>query len=141
VKLPGPGVSQTDASVIRRVPAGSQAGRASDGKSQVERALATEGDCSCRVRGTIELHPDHLLASRLRVVVMLREAPALRDTVELFMGSPRDFEFPPLRCVTWNLRIEPLSDRSFEVVSTDGKGPIDCTRGGLRQLRIVVDPR
>jgi len=37
--------------------------------------------------------------------------------------------------------IEPLTDKDFEIVSTDGREPVQCSRGGLQQLRIVLHPR
>lgn len=141
VKLPGPGVSQSDASAIRRIQVGGDGGPPVSGQRSLAAALPLEGECACRIRGTVELHPDHLLTSRLRVIVFLRETPALRDTVELYMGSPRGFEFPAVSCMEWNLGVEPVTDKEFEVVSSDGREPVHCRRGGLQQLRIVLDPR
>jgi len=141
VKLPGPGVTQTDASLIRRIETSPAAPDLSGSRLRAEAVLAAEGECGCRIRGTVEIHPDHLLAKRLTLIVALREAPAVRDTIELFMGSPRPFELPALKCGTWHIEVDAVARRDFEVVSADGRGPIDCREGGLRQLRVVLDPR
>ena len=140
VKMPGPGVTQTDASV-RRLPAATATGMAGSGALAPSDVLPGDDGCECRIRGTIELHPDHLLTERLQVFISLAQASAVRDTVELFMGSPRSFELRPLGCADWNLRVDAVSKRDFGVVSVDGSRPVQCTQGGLRQLRIVLAPR
>lgn len=139
-KMPGPGVKQTDASAIRRVPASPARGAAEVGALTLADVEPID-DCECLIRGTVELHPDHLLTDRLRVFVSLARAPSVRDTLELFMGSPRAFELPALRCGTWALHVEAVSKRDFSVVSTDGSRAIECPRGGLHQLRIVLAPQ
>jgi hypothetical protein len=140
IKLPGPGVTQTDASLIRRIDTNSGAAELPGSTRQPDGMLAREGECACRIRGTVEIHPDHLLTKRLDLIVTLREAPAVRDTIQLFMGSPRAFELPPIRCGAWHLEVDAVARRAFRVVSADGRGPIDCRGGGLRQLRVVLDP-
>lgn len=141
VKLPGPGVTQTDASVIRRLPPAATTATGAVGARALADVLPSEGGCECRIRGTVELHPDHLLTERLQVFVSLAQSSAVRDTVELFMGSPRPFELRALRCDNWYLNVEAVSKRDFEVVSVDGSRPVSCTQGGLQQLRIVLAPR
>ena len=140
IKLPGPGVTQTDASLIRRVESVPGAAELRPARLRAEDVLAEGGDCACRIRGTIEIHPDHLLTRRLDLVVTLREAPAVRDTIQLFMGSPRAFELPPVRCGAWHIEVDAVARRDFTIVSADGRGLVDCREGGLRQLRVVLDP-
>lgn len=140
IKLPGPGVTQNDASLIRRVETGPGTPAAPRARLRADEVLAEGGDCACRIRGTVEMHPDHLLTKRLSLVVSLREAPAVRDTIQLFMGSPRAFELPPVRCGTWYVEVDAVARHDFKIVSADGRGPIDCREGGLRQLRVVLDP-
>lgn len=140
IKLPGPGVTQNDASLIRRIDTAPGTAELPLARLRAEDVLAQGGDCACRIRGTIEMHPDHLLTKRLDLVVTLREAPAVRDTIQLFMGSPRAFELPAVRCGVWHIEVDAVARRDFRIVSADGRGPIDCREGGLRQLRVVLDP-
>jgi hypothetical protein len=140
VKLPGPGVTQTDASLIRRIEPNAGAADLPGSTRDPGEALAGDDGCACRIRGTVEIHPDHLLTKRLNLIVTLREAPAVRDTIQLFMGSPRPFELPAVRCGTWHIEVDAVARRHFSVVSADGRGPIDCRKGGLRQLRVVLAP-
>ncbi len=141
VKLPGPGVTQTDASLIRRIETAPGVADLPNAQRRTENVLAMEGDCACRIRGTVEIHPDHLLTRRLELIVALREAPAVRDTIQLFMGSPRAFELAPLRCGIWHVDVDAVARKTFTIVSADGRQPLDCREGGLRQLRIVLEPR
>jgi hypothetical protein len=97
--------------------------------------------CGCRVKGTVELEFHHLLSSPMRVEVSIAGQPMLRDTVELFMGSPREFEFPRVTCGTWSLAVRPFSQRPFIVITPAEVAPFECRTGSLRQVRIVLDPR
>jgi hypothetical protein len=141
VKLPGPGVTLTDASMIRRIDSVPGPAGASPRGPTTEDVIAAPGECACRIRGTVEISPDHLLANRLDLVISLRDVPAVRDTIQLFMGSPRAFELPMLKCGTWQIEIDAVARREFTIVSADGRGPVDCSAGGLRQLRLVLHPR
>jgi len=98
-------------------------------------------ECSCRVKGTVELEFHHLLSSPMRVEVAIMDVPAMRDTVQLFMGSPRAFDFPNVPCGHLSIRISAFSQREFEVITPDQVGPFECRDGGLRQVRIVIAPR
>jgi len=141
VKMPGPGITQTDASLIRRVdPEASHHEASSSGRLPSD-VLAVRSGCNCRIRGTIEIHPDHLLARPLTVIIRLRDTPAVGDTIQLFMGSPRAFELPLLKCGTYTIEVDAVARREFNIASADGRGPVDCRRGGLRQLRLVMSPR
>jgi hypothetical protein len=96
--------------------------------------------CACRIRGTVELEFHHLLSSPMRVEVTVPEL-ALRDTVELFMGSPREFVFEQVPCGRYSLTVRPFSTRRFDVVTPEAIAPFDCAARGLRQVRVVLDPR
>ena len=98
-------------------------------------------ECSCRVKGTVELEFHHLLSSPMRVEVAIMDVPAMRDTVQLFMGSPRAFDFPNVPCGHLSIRISAFSQREFEVITPDQVAPFECRDGGLRQVRIVIAPR
>ena len=145
VKLPGPGVSQSDVGTIRRVSGSAAATSVGIASMPVADVLPDGSGCECRIRGTVELHPDHMLNQklneRLPVLVSLAQSPTVRDTVELFMGSPRGFELRPLRCGGWNLVVQAMSKREFTVVSLDGNRTVACDQGGLQQLRIVIAPK
>lgn len=97
-------------------------------------------DCSCRVKGTVELEFHHLLANPMRVEVAILDT-AIRDTVQLFMGSPRAFDFARVPCGRLSIRISAFSQREFDVITPDQVAPFDCHNGGLRQVRIVIAPR
>jgi len=116
---------------------GGKPAEASDAELRAELEADT---CTCRVRGTIETEFHRLLASPLRVEVSIRELPALRDTIELFMGSPRAFEFERVPCGRWSLALRPFSDRPFGVTTPEEVAPFDCRKRGLRQVRIVIQP-
>ena len=105
-----------------------------------ERARLEADTCSCVVRGTVEMEFHRLLTSPMRVEVSIRELPALRDTIELFMGSPRAFEMARVPCGRWSLTVRPLSERPFGVTSPEEVGPFDCRQRALRQVRIVIAP-
>ncbi len=96
--------------------------------------------CACRIKGTIELQFDRLLTARLRVVLSVRGMPSLRDTVELFMGSPRAFKLERVPCGNRSIEIRSLSQRRFVVISRETAESIDCLRDALRQPRIVIAP-
>ena len=140
VTLPGPGVSQTNSALIQRVEPDPPSGQRRAPPAPAPEPGSAADSCSCRIKGTIELHPDRVLSDPLRVVVSLREAPSQRDTVELFMGSPRGFELPRVGCGRWRLVVEAISRRHYGIVSQDGGAPIECSRGALRQLRLVLAP-
>jgi hypothetical protein len=97
--------------------------------------------CRCRVRGTVELEFHHLLSSPMRVEVSIPENETQRDTLELFMGSPRAFEFLGVPCGRLSLAVRPLTARQFEVITPLDVAPFECRNGSLRQVRIVLEPR
>jgi hypothetical protein len=97
--------------------------------------------CGCRVKGTVELEFHHLLSSPMRVEVAVQDVPGMRDTVQLFMGSPRGFDFSRVPCGRLSIRVAAFSTRPFDVITPDEVAPFDCRDGGLRQVRIVIAPR
>ncbi|HET7224932.1 MAG TPA: hypothetical protein VFK69_04385, partial [Candidatus Eisenbacteria bacterium] len=99
------------------------------------------GDCGCIVQGTIEVRSSRPLADPLRVRVSVEQHPALADTVELFMGSPRPFMLRGLPCGQHRLNVEILSRRRFRVTSPEALGLFDCSSGALHHPRIVLEPR
>jgi hypothetical protein len=120
-----------------------QPGALGDSLPLSENAASTEFEesgCACPVRGTVELEFHHLLASPMRVEVSVT-GTALRDTVELFMGSPREFHFPRVPCGTRSFLVRPFSQRTFAVITPAEIAPFECQGGQLRQLRIVLEPR
>ena len=101
---------------------------------------AGDGACECRIEGTVEVRSDEPLKKRERVAVSLTWYPALSDTVELFMGSPRHFELPPAPCGPQRLRVAALSGGRFTIVSREAMAGFRCERGSRHQMRIVLEP-
>jgi hypothetical protein len=96
--------------------------------------------CECRVKGTVEVNSENPLSSILRVVVWLVDAPALRDTVALFMGPPRPFHLGRVPCGSHRLEVRPLSVRLF-TVAPPALDVFDCASGRLQQFRVVLKPQ
>jgi len=96
--------------------------------------------CECRVKGTVEVRSDRALPGTLRVVVSLADAPAIRDTVDLFMGPPRPFDLGRVPCGIHRLGIEPLSAKRY-VVRAPGLDAFDCAAGWSHQVRVILEPR
>lgn len=105
-------------------------------------ALGLRGadSCWCVVRGTVEMEFHRLLTSPMRVEVSIRELPAMSDTIELFMGSPRAFEMTRVPCGRWSLAVRPFSERPFGVTTPEEVAPFDCRQRARRQVRIVLAP-
>lgn len=98
-------------------------------------------DCACRIRGTIEVRSSRPLTERTRVVVYVAANPALRDTVELFMGSPRSFAIEGVPCGRQRIEVEPLTRRRLLPASMVPFETFECTDDRLRQIHIVLEPR
>jgi len=94
--------------------------------------------CACRIRGTVEVESHNALTTRVRVAVGLSWEPAMADTVELFMGSPRAFDLPPAPCGSQTLRVMALSGGRFTVRSSEPSSGFDCH--GTRQFRLILSP-
>jgi hypothetical protein len=95
-----------------------------------------EEPCRCRINGTLEVDSDRPLQERTAIEISLTDDLAARDTVELFMGSPRAFDLGLRPCATHRLRLQILTGRPFFLVSD---APIDCAGGG-RSVRLVLVP-
>jgi len=96
-------------------------------------------ECRCRVNGTVEVRSERPVRGRPRVVVSLAGLPAVRDTVVLFMGPPRPFDLGRVPCGRHELEIRPLAARLARA-EPDSTG-FTCVAGGLRQFRVVLEPR
>ena len=94
----------------------------------------------CRVNGTVEVRPESPVYGGPRVVVTLASQPALRDTVAIFMGPPRSFDLGRVPCGRHELVVLPLSGRRLVRVEPDSTG-FACEAGGVRQFRVVLEPR
>jgi hypothetical protein len=94
--------------------------------------------CGCRIRGTVEVESHNALSTRVRVAVGLSWEPAMADTVELFMGSPRAFDLRPAPCGSQTLRVMALSGGRFTVRSSEPISDFDCK--GARQFRLILSP-
>ncbi|MEK7330400.1 MAG: hypothetical protein AAB113_06315 [Candidatus Eisenbacteria bacterium] len=104
--------------------------------------LSAAGDsCTCRIEGTVEADSDEPLPGRTRVAVSLAWYPAIADTVELFMGSPRGFSLPVAPCGPQRLRLVNLGALRFDVSSREAMAGFRCERGALHQFRVVLQPR
>ncbi len=98
-------------------------------------------DCTCRIEGSIELRSEQPLARRRPVVVVLNGEVALRDTVDLFMGSPRSFAFRDLPCGRYSLDVQVPGTTRFRLVTPRAMRTVFCAQGELRQIRLVLEPR
>ncbi len=96
--------------------------------------------CGCQVKGTVEVGSDQPLRAAMRVVVSLANAASVRDTVVLFMGSPRPFDLGLVPCGSQRLEVRPLSARLFSV-APPALDVFDCSAGRTRQFRVVLKPR
>jgi hypothetical protein len=94
--------------------------------------------CQCRIQGTVEVDWDRPLQGRTQVTVQLEDNPRVRDTVELFMGSPRAFELRSVSCGPHRLLFETRSKQRFVLISPEPQ--VDCTGGGYRQVKLVLQP-
>jgi hypothetical protein len=103
-------------------------------------SVANSDSCGCRIKGTIELQFDRLLSAPLQLVVSVRGMPSIRDTVELFMGSPRAFALDPVPCGVRSLDVQALAHRPFRVVTRTAVENIGCAENALRQPRIIIAP-
>jgi hypothetical protein len=97
--------------------------------------------CGCRIEGTVEVQSDRPLTHRLRLVVRLRGQPACRDTVELFMGSPRVFELHGATCGSHLVEVEIPEREPFRHANPERERTVGCARRSLRQLRLILLPR
>jgi hypothetical protein len=97
--------------------------------------------CGCRIEGTVEVRSERPLASRQRVAVSLAWYPALADTVELFMGSPRAFVIPDAPCGAERLKVTALGSQRFDVVSREAMAGFKCQPGERHQRHVVLVPR
>jgi hypothetical protein len=104
-------------------------------------SAADTSGCTCRIEGTIEVRSEQPLARRLPLIVVLTGAGAKRDTVELFMGSPRAFTFPHTPCGRRVLDVAVPGGERFRLVTPPPMRTVDCSAGRLRQVRLVLEPR
>jgi hypothetical protein len=105
------------------------------------RRLASASDsCECRISGTVEVQSDEPLKRPERIEVSLVWYPQVRDTVELFMGSPRPFELGPTHCGPQRLHLKVLTSGRFDVRSRDAMAGFHCD-GRVADQRLVLVPR
>lgn len=97
--------------------------------------------CGCRIEGTIEVQSDRPLSHRLPLILRLRDQPACRDTVELFMGSPRVFEITGAGCGPHVIDVEIPARERFRLANSESERRLSCVRGVLRQFRLILLPR
>jgi hypothetical protein len=92
----------------------------------------------CRIEGTIEVQWDQPLPERVPVALWLEDEPAVRDSVELLLGSPRAFVLQATGCGS-----HPIAYTTYSRLRFRARTPqpvIDCSKSGLRQTRIVLEP-
>ena len=124
---------------LHRVEPRSRASSDDESEEDVRARLGADS-CGCNVRGTVEMEFHRVLSSPMKIEVALKELPAIRDTIELFMGSPRGFELRRVPCGRWSISLHPFSDRPFGVTTPEEVAPFDCRQRALRQVRIVIAP-
>ena len=101
-------------------------------------AAAPHDSCVCRIEGTIEVQWDRPLPERVPVTLWVEGAPAVRDSVDLLLGSPRGFVLPALGCGPHRVAYTAYSRLRFIRLTPDPV--VECTDQGQRQLRIVLEP-
>jgi hypothetical protein len=74
------------------------------------------------------------------VTVWIMDAPACRDSVELFMGSPRPFRLGSVPCGRHELEIRTSTSKRFTIVSPV-PATFDCIADRLRQIRVVLESK
>jgi hypothetical protein len=92
------------------------------------------------VEGTVEVRSEKPLNRPLVVTLSLMDAPAYRDSVELFMGSPRSFRLGNVPCGSHELMIRTSTSRRFTAIEPLSTA-FDCIADRLRQVRVVLVPR
>jgi hypothetical protein len=97
--------------------------------------------CTCHIKGTVEVHGKHPLKEHVQVVVFVADMPALRDTVDLFMGSPREFDLHDVPCGARRIQAQALSRRRIALVSDAPAEEVPCGAGRVRELRLVLESR
>jgi hypothetical protein len=100
---------------------------------------APDAPCDCQLEGTVELRSERPLRREVVVTVSLADAPAIRDSVELFMGSPRPFRLGAVPCGAHELTVRTWSSQRFTVIAP-APAKFDCS-GGVRQIRVVLESR
>ncbi len=101
-------------------------------------APASHDSCVCRIEGTIEVQWDRPLPERVPVALWVEGASAVRDSVELLLGSPRGFVLPAVGCGPHRVAYTAYSRLRFIRLTPDPV--VECTDQGQRQLRIVLEP-
>lgn len=129
--------------VVPAPPAGESRSRSAPLVIRAARHLTASAadSCECRITGTVEVQSNQPLKRPERVEVSLVWYPQVRDTVELFMGSPRPFELGPTRCGPQRLRLKVLTGGRFDVRSGDAMGGFRCEGGHVVEQRVVLVPR
>jgi hypothetical protein len=94
--------------------------------------------CVCRIEGSVEVQSRDPLQGRTPIAVWLESNPAVRDSIELFMGSPRRFELVASGCGRHRVMLEVRSRTRFNQATPDPV--IECSGKYMRQIRIVLIP-
>ena len=102
------------------------------------KARAGAGPCVCRVEGTVEIEWSQPLPHPLRVVVSLFDLPAVRDTVELFMGSPRTFVLRDVPCGAHRVVVGVPEHERFVLATPESERLVECDRGPRAPMRLVL---
>ena len=123
------------ATTPRPVPAGRSPAIIAPGGATAAPSAAA---CDCEIRGTVEVQSDHPLSSRTEVVISMDDDPAIRASVELFMGSPRAFEIHGAPCGAHHLTLHTRSKQRFVLSSAEPR--VMCVDRGTEQIRLVLEP-
>jgi hypothetical protein len=97
--------------------------------------------CGCVIRGTVEARSERRIPEYLRVTLWLAAAQAVRDSVELFMGSPRQFELrAPCGRHRIDMLVEPRLTR-YTPRPSEAFRTFECGPDRPTQWRIVLHVR
>jgi hypothetical protein len=74
----------------------------------------------------------------LTVAISLVDLPAARDTVQLFMGPPREFVLDIVPCGSHRLKVSVPRDEPFRVATPDDQLLFTCERVPFKAMRVVL---
>ena len=101
---------------------------------------AVPDSCRCRVRGTVEVAwEERPLEENLPVTVTMDESGDSAQTLELYLGAPREFRFGPLTCGDHVLRVHTAGRLRYAIAHGDSVMTVRCA--GATQVRVVLVPQ
>jgi hypothetical protein len=101
-------------------------------------ARPAPGACACRISGTVEIDWDNPLERDFPVDVQLEGPTRARATVEMFIGSPREFAIDPIPCGEYRLFARAGGRLRYVFARGDTVMAVSCH--GSTRVRVVLVP-